>query len=425
MPDALGQRFTYRRPQQPPHAREQEQQPDQRRHLVDDVVGVGHPRRKLHHVDAVRLSPGPSFPASPSRVLASNRSAKSTRSASSAPSRLSSSSPVVSSSCRAASAGLASPPACTLAVYALLKVRTISQLKKPPNRTMGISTATASGFIRCAAAPAARPRAFAPAAARRSPTGRRDRPPVGAPAAAHPAARRAAAGADQPSPRAWDRPRSAWRVRPRAVAAHRRPPIGRTGQKRLSAGLCRPLSRSDPLSFALLGQQPLGEVHPLGQLRHVAPHRLELLLERLLVVGELGPHVPLPLTADALGDCPADRRDGEEKQRAASEQEDDREYAFDIHDQGGGARRSGSRSRASRRSVKSRRSSTSARRRLRSSPPLSPPPGEPRTAPCFPAWTASHCSSVLDHPRIHSASAFPMGPLKTTVVPLSNATAID
>src|ERR1043166_6568407 len=130
MPDALGQRFTYRRPQHPPHAREQEKEPDQRRHLVDDVVGVGHPRWNLHHVDALRLSPGPSFPASPSRALASNRSAKSTRSPSSATSRRSSSSPVVSSSCRAASAGLASPPACSLAVYALLKVRTIRQLKK-------------------------------------------------------------------------------------------------------------------------------------------------------------------------------------------------------------------------------------------------------------------------------------------------------
>src|ERR1051325_1327912 len=110
MPDALGQRFTYRRPQHPPHAREQEKEPDQRRHLVDDVVGVGHPRWNLHHVDALRLSPGPSFPASPSRALASNRSAKSTRSASSATSRRSSSSPVVSSPCLARSAGLAAPP---------------------------------------------------------------------------------------------------------------------------------------------------------------------------------------------------------------------------------------------------------------------------------------------------------------------------
>src|ERR1043166_6957742 len=97
MPDALGQRFTYRRPQHPPHAREQEKEPDQRRHLVDDVVGVGHPRWNLHHVDALRLSPGPSFPASPSRALASNRSAKSTRSASSATSRRSSSSPALRS----------------------------------------------------------------------------------------------------------------------------------------------------------------------------------------------------------------------------------------------------------------------------------------------------------------------------------------
>src|ERR1043166_5369010 len=139
MPDALGQRFTYRRPQHPPHAREQEKEPDQRRHLVDDVVGVGHPRWNLHHVDALRLSPGPSFPASPSRALASNRSAKSTRSASSATSRRSPPCPttppptppppgtpppprppppppVVTPSRRPAGAGRASPPACSLAV---------------------------------------------------------------------------------------------------------------------------------------------------------------------------------------------------------------------------------------------------------------------------------------------------------------------
>src|SRR5207248_10712421 len=81
-------------------------------------------------------------------------------------------------------------------------------------------------------------------------------------------------------------------------------------------------------------------VHTPGQLHPVAQPRIELPLERLLVVGEVGPHVPLTLAADALGECPADRRDGEEKQRAASEQEDDRENALDIHDQRGGAGRS-------------------------------------------------------------------------------------
>src|SRR5207237_9292673 len=116
----------------------------------------------------------------------------------------------------------------------------------------------------------------------------------------------------------------------------------------------------------------------------------------------LGPHVPLTLAADALGDCPADRRDGEEKQRAACEQEDDRENAFDIHDQRGGARRSGSRSRASRRSVKSRRSSTSARRRLSSSTSVSTLSDEPSTAPCFAACTASQCSASCDHPPHHA-----------------------
>src|SRR6185295_12970415 len=106
--------------------------------LVEHEVRV-QPRRQggLHHVDPVRRSPGPSFPASPSRPLASKRSAKSTRSASSATSRRTSSSAAASSSCLASSAGPATPPACNLVVYALLKVRTISQVKKPPNRTMG------------------------------------------------------------------------------------------------------------------------------------------------------------------------------------------------------------------------------------------------------------------------------------------------
>src|SRR5207244_3376339 len=102
VPDTLGQRFTDRRAQHPPHAHEHENQHGERRQLVDHVIEVGLPRWKrwkLHHVDAVRLSPGPSFPASPSRALASKRSVKSTRSASSATSRRSSSTAASTSSC--------------------------------------------------------------------------------------------------------------------------------------------------------------------------------------------------------------------------------------------------------------------------------------------------------------------------------------
>src|SRR5439155_17294968 len=90
----------------------------------------------------------------------------------------------------------------------------------------------------------------------------------------------------------------------------------------------------------------------------------------------------------------------------------------------GGARRSGSRSRASRRSVKSTRSSTSARRRLSSSTSASRLSDAAGTAPCFAACMASHCWSVLDHPRIHSPRAFPIGPLSTSAVALTSTMAI-
>src|SRR5205823_12021112 len=89
---------------------------DDGHHLVEHEVRVqprGHRGHGgLHHVDAVRLSPGASFPASPSRPLASNRSVKSTRSASSATPRRSAPTAASTSSCAAA------PPAwpCALSL---------------------------------------------------------------------------------------------------------------------------------------------------------------------------------------------------------------------------------------------------------------------------------------------------------------------
>src|SRR5216117_812363 len=105
LPDAPGERLSYPgRAQHPPHPHEHENEYDERRHLVDHVVDVARHGQRwiLHHVDAVRLSPGPSFPASPSRALVSRRSVKSTRSASSATSRRSSSTAASTSSCPAA-----------------------------------------------------------------------------------------------------------------------------------------------------------------------------------------------------------------------------------------------------------------------------------------------------------------------------------
>src|SRR5207247_8827791 len=100
------ERLPDRETQHPPANHKEHHQSDNRHELIDDEVQI-QPRGKrrhggLHHVDAVRLSPGPSFPALPSRALASNRSVKSTRSASSATSRRSSSTAASTSSCPAA-----------------------------------------------------------------------------------------------------------------------------------------------------------------------------------------------------------------------------------------------------------------------------------------------------------------------------------
>src|SRR5439155_21292286 len=111
--------------------------------------------------------------------------------------------------------------------------------------------------------------------------------------------------------------------------------------------------------------------HPLRELRHLAPHRLELLLDRLLLLGELSPQLAglglVTPAADALGVRLGDRGDSEQEQRPTTKDEHDRENAFDVHDQPGRASRCASRSFASRRSVKSSRSSASASRRLSSS----------------------------------------------------------
>src|SRR5205823_11006477 len=131
-PDTLGDRLAHRCPENPAqghgHDADHHHRRDDGLDLVEDEVRVQPRKRRRHggldHVDPVRRSPGPSFPASPSRPLASNRSVKSTRSASSATSRRSSSTAATSSSSRASAPGTC-PCTCSLAVYTLVKARTI------------------------------------------------------------------------------------------------------------------------------------------------------------------------------------------------------------------------------------------------------------------------------------------------------------
>src|SRR5207247_9949067 len=104
--DSLAHRLPEKPAQVHGHNRDHHHRRDDGLDLVEDEVRVQPRKRRrhggLHHVDPVRRSPGPSFPASPSRALASKRSVKSTRSASSATSRRSSSTAASTSSCPAA-----------------------------------------------------------------------------------------------------------------------------------------------------------------------------------------------------------------------------------------------------------------------------------------------------------------------------------
>src|SRR5438105_9666885 len=212
-----------------------------------------------------------------------------------------------------------------------------------------------------------------------------------------------------------------------AITVPKNPPTAMMGI-RTSIGSSRRRSfttRSDPLALAVLREQPFGEVHALGELRHLTPHGLELLIERILLFRELGAQVAAAgrraLAADPVGHRAADRREGHRDARASPENEDDGEDVFHTR-QCGRASRWPSRSLARSRSVKSSRSSASATRRLSSSSSASSRSvSPPSTTPCLAAFMAIHCSSVFDHPRIHSASAFPTGPESTSVVPITSA----
>src|SRR5256886_2259587 len=211
-----------------------------------------------------------------------------------------------------------------------------------------------------------------------------------------------------------------------AITVPKNPPTAMMGI-RTSIGSSRPRSftRSDPLALAVLREQPFGEVHALGELCHLAPHGLELLIERILLFRELGAQIAATgrgaLAADPVGHRAPDRREGHRDPRAAPENEDDGQDVFHTR-QCGRASRWPSRSLARSRSVKSSRSSASATPRLSSSSSASSRPlAPPTTTPCLAALMALHCSSVFDHPRIHSASALPTGPAKTSVAPITRA----
>src|SRR5213594_928123 len=95
-----------------------------------------------------------------------------------------------------------------------------------------------------------------------------------------------------------------------AITVPKNPPTATMGIRTSSSPIksSRPCSfaRSDPLALAVLREQPLGEVHALGELRQLAPHRLELLVQRLPVIGEVGPQLTSigrrALAADPVGD---------------------------------------------------------------------------------------------------------------------------
>src|SRR6266568_673193 len=187
-----------------------------------------------------------------------------------------------------------------------------------------------------------------------------------------------------------------------AITVPKNPPTAMMGiRTSIRSSRRRSFTRSDPLALAVLREQPFGEVHALGELRHLTPHGLELLVQRILLFRELGAQIAATgrdaLAADPVGHRAADRREGHRDARAAPENEDDGQDVFHTR-QCGRASRWPSRSLARSRSVT-----------------------PPRTTPCLAAFMAIQCSSVFDHPRIHSASALPTGPAKTSVAPITRA----
>src|SRR3989454_8419339 len=125
-----------------------------------------------------------------------------------------------------------------------------------------------------------------------------------------------------------------------AITVPKNPPTAtmgiRTSSSPIRSSRPRSLARSDPLALAVLREQPLGEVHALSELRQLAPHGLELLVERRLVFGELGWDIAATgrraLAADPVGQRAADRRERHRDARAAPENEDESQDVFHTPD---------------------------------------------------------------------------------------------
>src|SRR5438046_5881038 len=63
-----------------------------------------------------------------------------------------------------------------------------------------------------------------------------------------------------------------------AITVPKNPPTAMMGiRTSIGSSRRRSFTRSDPLALAVLREQPFGEVHALGELRHLTPHGLELL----------------------------------------------------------------------------------------------------------------------------------------------------
>src|SRR2546425_966435 len=91
-----------------------------------------------------------------------------------------------------------------------------------------------------------------------------------------------------------------------AITVPKNPPTAMMGiRTSIGSSRRRSFTRSDPLALAVLREQPFGEVHALGELRHLAPHGLELLIERILLFRELGAQIAATgrgaLAADPVG----------------------------------------------------------------------------------------------------------------------------
>src|SRR5437899_8271463 len=91
-----------------------------------------------------------------------------------------------------------------------------------------------------------------------------------------------------------------------AITVPRIPPTAMMGiRTSIGSSRRRSCTRSDPLALAVLREQPFREVHTLGELRHLTPHGLKLLIERILLFRELGAQIAATgrgaLAADPVG----------------------------------------------------------------------------------------------------------------------------